>query len=301
MMPPREIIARSWALTKRERQIRRWGLASAFLETLLNTKLFIYQAWFLISYYQGDAIGFFKIETVVFGSVPFWFFLAFIVALIVLVLVELVFPHFALGAIIGLAAKAHRKEEVRGGLVLAIYNFFPIFVAHEILVLASATTTITIISLILRYGELKGFTITVLLTLFVLSNLIKFLACFAEEGIVIRKIGVFAAIGKSTKLVISYIGHIVFIILLLFVITLRILVNVLMLLLLPAIVVGFGCLLSLFLSQILSITIAAVAGVGLIFGASYLSAYLEVFRQTVWTITYLELSALKELDVIEEK
>jgi len=78
-------------------------------------------------------------------------------------------------------------------------------------------------------------------------------------------------------------------------------VNVLMLLLLPAIVVGFGCLLSLFLSQILSITIAAVAGVGLIFGASYLSAYLEVFRQTVWTITYLELSALKELDVIEEK
>ena len=34
---------------------------------------------------------------------------------------------------------------------------------------------------------------------------------------------------------------------------------------------------------------------------SYFFAYVTVFKQTVWTITYLELSQIKDLDVIHEE
>ena len=33
--------------------------------------------------------------------------------------------------------------------------------------------------------------------------------------------------------------------------------------------------------------------------ASYFLGYVTVFKHTVWTITYIELSKLKELDIIE--
>ena len=37
----------------------------------------------------------------------------------------------------------------------------------------------------------------------------------------------------------------------------------------------------------------------MIFGASYFFAYLHVFKQTVWTLTYIELSSRKEQDIID--
>ena len=58
-MNPRDIIAEAWAITLKERQVRRWGYVSAFLETLLSLKLLIYQTWFIVSYIQGNPIGFF--------------------------------------------------------------------------------------------------------------------------------------------------------------------------------------------------------------------------------------------------
>ena len=69
----------------------------------------------------------------------------------------------------------------------------------------------------------------------------------------------------------------------------------------PGIVIGIGFLLSLIFSQFLTIIIGLVLGLILVGLASYLFAYIEVFGQTVWTLTYIELSKLKELDVIEVK
>ena len=85
-----------------------------------------------------------------------------------------------------------------------------------------------------------------------------------------------------------------------FVIILRILANVLMLILIPGIAVGIGFLLTRFMPAVVSYSIATAIALIIITFASYFFAYLEVFRQCVWTITYIELSKLKELDVIEE-
>jgi len=300
-MTPREIIAEAWSITTRERSLRRWGFTAALFETLLDVKLLIYQVYFLISYLQGDPIGFFKIEELLFSNLPFWGFLTFIITLIVIFTVEIFLPKMCLGAIIGLAAKAHKKEDVKGGLVLALYNFFPIFAIRELFVLGSTTTMITVISLILRYmGEgFRGMLISLTIFIWVLSNLFRFFANFAEEEAVIRKSGVFRSIGRSFKLIVSHLRHVVFLLMLLFIISLRILLNALVLLVLPAIIIGIGLLLAMFLSTTLTIIVSTIVGVILVFVASYFFAYLHVFQQTVWTITYLELSKLKDLDIIE--
>ena len=301
-MTPREIIAEAWSITTREVTIRRWSFTSSFFETLLNLKLLVYQIYFAYEYFgRGGDVGFFDIEIYLYKSMPFWVFLIIITAFISLVVIELFMPHLCLGAIIGLAAKSHRKEEMRGGLVLALYNFFPIFAIHEFLMLSGLSTLITASSLILRYIDpaLKFPSIYMAITLFIVANILKFLFSFAEEGVVIRKQGIFTAIGRSFKLIVSHLGHVVFLILLLLVISLRILINTLMVLLIPGIVIGIGLLLTLFLSTTISYTIAGIVGVILIFIASYFFAYLYAFKQTVWTLTYLELSSQKDLDVIE--
>ena len=303
-MTPRDIIAKAWAMTKKETQLRRWGFASALLETLLNIKLLIYQSWFFYLYViKGETISFFAMEELFLDYMPASAAWTLIIIIFSMVAIELIFPHFAKGAIIGLAAKSHKKQEVKGGLVLALYNCMPIFIVHELFVLGGISTVITIASLMIRYGPAGDFLLLPLALLgffWVFSNILQFFAAFAEEAIVIHKLGPFAAIAKSMKLIISHLGHVVFLLILLFVISLRIIINIVMILLVPGVVIGVGLLLAQFLSPVVSYTIGSIVGLALTVVASYFFAYITVFKQTVWTITYLELSQLKDLDVISD-
>jgi len=299
-MNPRDIIAKAWTITKKERQLRHWGYVAAVAETLLNIKLLIYQVWFLISYLNGNPIGFFTLEARIMEYVPFWFFITFIIGLVILIVVEWLFPNFARGAIIGLAAKSYKKEEMKGGLVLAVYNFFPIFAIHEMFFLSRLTVVITISSILLRYGGGVGPIAIIFLAIFYLfSNLFLFFCIFAEEAVVIKKVGIGGALKHSFKLVISYLGQVVFLMLLFFVIVLRVVLNAVMAFLIPGIVIGIGFSLALVIPPVIGYSIATLLGLLLVGFASYFFAYLAVFKQTVWTLTYMELAKLKELDIIE--
>ena len=300
-MTPREIIAEAWAITTKEVLIRRWSFTSAIFETLLDVKLLVYQIYFGYKYFfENGQAGFFDIEIMIYHSMPFPVFLSFIIALLLLIVVELFIPHLCTGAIIGLAAKSYRKEEVKGGLVLGLYNFFAMFGIHEFLVLASFSTVVTVSSLMLRYidGPIKWWCVTVLLIIFVLSNLLRFFFSFANEAVVIHRMNIFEAMGKSFKLIVSHLSHVMFLLLLLFVITIRIVLNAAMVILIPGIVVVIGYVLALFISPAISYTIAGVMGVALVIAASYFFAYLHPFKHAVWTITYIELSKHKDLDII---
>jgi len=298
----RAIVAQAWEITRREPQLRRWGFASAFFATLFNAKLLVYQVWFVYSYFwENKPIGFFEDFELLYQVVPGWVFWTIVTALIILVIIEWLFPHFAKGAIIGLVAKSYNGEEIKGGLVLAVYNFFPLLAVHELLVLSGLSTTITLISLALRYGGVAApFAIAAIVLTWIATNVVEFFWVFSEEAIVINKMGLRAAISKSIKLVISYLSHIFFLLMLLIVIMLRIVANALMVILVPGVVIGLGYLLTSFLSPLLSYSIMGLVGIAIIYAASYLFAYLEVFREAVWTITYLELKKYKELDIIED-
>ncbi len=300
-MTPREIIAEAWAITRREAALRRWGCTSSFFELLLSIKLISYQVYFLYEYFWGNGgAGFFDIEIAIYNSMPVWFFWTFLILLGLLFVIEFFFPHMALGAIIGLAAKSHTGEPVKGGMVLALYNFFPIFAIHEIFALGSLSTCITLTSVIIRYvgGSAGGAVIVILWTVWLSSNIMRFFFSFSQEAVVIDRLGMFTAMGKSFKLIISYLGHIMFLLLLLFVISLRIILNAAIVVIIPGIIIGIVLLLGTFLSTVLTWVIGSIVGFILTLIASYFFAYLHVFKQTVWTITYMELKKHKDLDVI---
>jgi len=116
---------------------------------------------------------------------------------------------------------------------------------------------------------------------------------------VIRKSGIFGALGRSFKLIISHLSHVFFLFLLLLVISLRILLNAIVLFVLPAIIIGLSVLLAFFLSTALTAIFTTIAAIILILFTSYFFAYVHVFTQSVWTITYMELQKMKDLDIIE--
>lgn len=300
-MTPREIIAAAWAITKKEISLRRWAFTSSLLETLLSIKLIGYQIFFAYKYFlHGETAGFFDVELMIIQQWPPWLAAIVIGAFILLVITEWFMPHLCLGAIIGLAAKSYRREPVKGGLVLGLYNFFPIFAIHEFLTLSSVSLLITAVSLSLRYidGSMQRLIITMFLIFFGVSLILKFFFSFAEEAVVTQKLGIFQAIGRSFKLIVSNLSHIVFLLLLLFVISLRIIVNAVMVILIPGIIIGLGLTLATILPMVLSYTIAGIVGIVLIVAASYMFAYILAFKSTVWTLTYLELIKHKDLDVI---
>jgi len=302
-MTPREIIAEAWAITTREPLIRRWSFISSLLETLLNIKLFGYQAYFAYSYFvSGHQAGLFDDVILLYNHTGATVTTVVVIFFLLLLVVEFFLPHLCLGAVIGLTAKSYNGEKnPEGGLVMGLYNFFPIFAIHEFLFLSSITTLTTAVSLTLRYidGSVKFGLVAILLIIFCAMNILKFSFSFAEEGVVIQKLGIFQAIARSFKLIVSHLKQVMFLLLLLLVISIRILLNALMVIIIPGIVIGIGFLLTLFLSTTASYILAGIIGVALTVVASYFFAYLHAFKIAVWTITYIELMKKKDLDVIE--
>ncbi len=300
-MTPREIIAEAWTITTTEPTVRRWAYASSLLETMLNVKLLFTQAYFIWAYFYGShEAGFFDIEIAIWNFFPTWAAITILLSFVLMVVIEFFMPHLCLGAIIGLAAKRAKGEEVKGGMILGLYNFFAVFALHEFLILSSVPTTITVISLILRYIEapLKTYSVIFVVILFIVGNIQKFLFAFAEEAAVIEKRGIFEAIGRSFKLIVSHLMRIMFLYLLLIVISLRIAINAVMVILIPAIMLGFGFLLTFFVSHMMAIIAASILGLVLIGVASYFLGYILAFKQTVWTLTYMQFMKEKDLDEI---
>ena len=301
-MNPREIIAQAWVYTMKEGGLRRWGFASSFISTILNVLILTVQTWFIISYLQDSPVGYTTLNRVLLSVMPIGAYIGFLVFLAFFICFSWLFPHVARGSIIGLAAKCHRQEEVKGGLVLGLYNFFGLFAVHELLVLSGITSVISLCSIALRFtGSFAPVFIIAILCIWMITLLFEFLWIFSEEAIVIHKMTVPAAIKKSMKLVVSHLGHIVFLMLLLFFIILRIIGNLLMIVIVPGIIIILGYFLTKLVSPIVSYSISSIVGFIIIGIASYFFAYIDVFRQTVWTITYMELSKLKDLDVIESE
>jgi len=299
MLTPREIIAQAWTITTTEKSLRRWGFFGTLFEILLDVKLLIYQVYFVYSYFKGEGGGFFDIEIYLYQNIPFWVFVTFVTLFGILVFIELFAPSLAAGAIIGLSAKAHAKEPVKGGFVLALYNFFPILAVHEIFIFTSLAIFVTAISIILRYGSgMQEFLIVVATIVWIVSNILKFFSTFIEPAIVVEKLGIFAGAAKSVKLIMSFIPHVAFLLMLLTIISLRIFANTLIILLVPTVIIGGGILLTYVVQPVISFTIAGIVGLVLTFVAAYFFTYLHIFKHAVWTIMYMELIKEKEMDKI---
>lgn len=298
-MTPREIVAEAWAIAKREKKLWQWGFMASFFAILLSVKFLSFQTYIFYEFFFGaNKAGMFDMELWLIHNTPQWFWVSTFITFVVLLIIEFFMPHFTEGAIIGLTVKAHRNEPMEGGLVLGLYNFFPIFAIHEFFFLSSWNLVISGISLTLRYmpQSLHGIIIPAIIFLFIFSSFFSFLTSFAAEGCVIKKMGPVESAMRSYKLIVSHLSHVLFLLILLLVITVRIIINTVVVFLIPAAVVGIALALTYVFSPFVSYLIGAGIGIILIGVASYSLAYLHIFRRAVWTLTFLELDSRKDLD-----
>lgn len=300
-MTPREIVAEAWAIATRERQLWWWGFVESFFQTLLNIKLLGYQAYFIYAYSVGKEVGLADDFILLYEYTNLTVTIIAFIIFLILLGIEFLMPHFTEGAIIGLAAKSYRGEPMRGGFVFALYNFFPLFALHELFVLGGWATALTAVSMSLRYlpWAIAFPSIFIIIGIWIFTNILRFFASFAEQGIVIKKQGIFESITRSYKLILSHTSHIMFLLLLLFVISLRVIINAIVILVVPAIAIGIGLLLTYVFSPTISYTVGTLLAVGLVVLVSYFLSYLHVFRQVVWTLMYIELDKHKDLDAFE--
>ncbi len=300
MLSPRDIIAEAWRLTTTTKPLKRWGFFRSIFALLLDLKLLFYQLYFAYAYFiSHKEVGLFDDVEWGYANLPGWLFTTILTSFIVLFIIELFVPSLADGAVIGLAAKAYNKEEVSGGFILALYNFFAILTIHELFVFSGVSIFITTCSVILRYTEGLKIPLLVIATLlWIISSILRFFASFSEEGVVIQKLGVFAAAGRSIKLTVSYLGHVVFLFVLMAIIGVRILINAVVIVLLPTVLFGLGVVLTWFLSTTVAAIIITIVSIVLILLLAYGLTYLNVFKQTVWTIMFIEMNRQKDLDSI---
>jgi len=305
-MTPRELIAEAWHITRKHRRILLpWGALDALILMIWAIGFVSYQAYVLSTFFTTGEnpswLSTFQVIGEVLGNSPALSITFFTLAIIYGIF-WIVIPRFAVGALIGLAAKIHTGDEPKGGLVLGVFNFFPLLELAVALGLISGKALLAAWSVIIRYmgGTAALFGTTALLLIFwAISFFFHFLFTFAEEAIVIRKLGVFRSLGHSFKLVLSYLKKVVLIFVLLLVIILRIVINALIILLIPSIVMGVGLLLAQVLPSAVSFGISGGIGLIALLFACYFLGYITVFKHTVWTITYIELSKERELDLID--
>ncbi len=305
-MSPKEIIAEAWHMTIRHKRILLpWGALEAFIVMIAAMLFVIYQGFVLTVFIQtGDSPTWESIMGTIMpiiGRFP-----GLTVTLLVLSCIYgvlwIVVPRVVTGALIGLAAKIHCGDEPKGGFVIGVFSFLPLLELAAAFVIIDGKTLFSAWSVLVRYmgaADVMLGTSIFLILIWCIAFVFHFLFMFAEEAIVIRKFGVFRSIGHSFKLVISYLGRVVLIAVLLLVIILRIILNAIVIFVIPAIIFGLGFLLTRFLPEIVSFGISGLIGITIALIASYFLGYVTVFKNAVWTITYLELSKEKELDVIE--
>ncbi len=318
-MDYKRIISESWVYTQKNKKLIRWfGFLPALLTTTVGIGYIAYQFFsFKSSYlfneqdesFLYDVLGFIWefINTHLSWTVPL------IVFAIIFAILYFLFPTLARAAAIQKIARNRngQKAGVGTGLRYGITSFLPLLEYHLLIKTFTFFSILIEMSFVLR--NLGPTIFKLLLPVFVLitfiSLLLMLLFAYADFFIVVDGEGVFNAMKKSASLVVNHWKHTFLITLLMLLIGIRIVLQVIMVFLIPALMVlitGYIATIALpFTGVIVGGSVAIVA----LLIAAYLNGIVDIFSYSVWTFTFLELSAEKQVsardvfvdDIGEEK
>jgi len=292
----RRIIGESWAFTQNNKGLVMWY---AFLPSVIST---VYGVGYLI--YQYIAFNSTKFDTHALWIKGLELFDIIksssslislsLAALVSFAIIYLFAPTFSTGAIIQIAARKRNNQKVKlhHGITYGLKRFLPLFEYHTMMHGLSFAMVLTELSFTYRHLNLAAFEL--LLPIFALIAFVVLvfglLATYTEMFIVIDGDPVFRSVLNSADLVMSHWQSTFLILILLMLIGLRIIFNILLVLVLPAIIIfGIGFLASLQL-QILGVFLAGLIALFSLYLAGILGGNLMVFTKAVWTFTFLELT-----------
>lgn len=307
----RQVIKDSWEFTQENKRLIIWyGFLPALLTTLVGVGYVLYQ---IVATYKSPAFSpkmeksflleIFEVCLEFIKANPQLGITLAIVAVVV-GLLYLFIPTICQGGLIQIIARMQNQQKVRiwDGLTWGLLVFLPLFEYHLLIKGFSFFAFVTEATFIVRNLGLGWFQALIIPIVFfmIISFILLLLFTYTEYFIVVDHEKVFKGILKSARLVLLHWQETFLLLILMLIITLRIIFNVVLALLLPAIII----LPAWYLTTVSVLNVAI--GVGIVIGilalsfAAYLGGILEVFATTVWVKTFLHLTEHGEVSAREK-
>ncbi len=304
-MDYKEIIAESWKYTQSNKRLIIWlGFIPSLLTTTVGIGYIAYQFFaFKSSYLFSENEQSFLKEVVEF----IWIFirehvswtLPLVVAAIIFGLMYFLFPTLAKAAAIQKIArnKNGQPASVGTGIRYGILSYLPLFEYHLIIKTFTFFSLMIEMSFVLR--NLGPVIFKLLLPIFIIFMIVGFiltlLFTYTDFYIVIDDKGVFESMKKSAKLVIMHWKHTFLITLLMILIGVRIIIQVIIVFLIPALILLITGYIATVALPVTGLLVGSIVGFAALITAAYLNGIVDVFSYTVWTFTFLEVTSEKEL------
>jgi len=302
----RQIIGEAWNFTQENKKLIVWyAFIPSLLGTIVGVGYLIYQFYAFKSSALFDnwseSFTVVALKAIVdalksnVGSI-----LPLTITAVILALLYFFLPPLTDGAMIQLIARKKNGQDVRirDGMKHGLNYFLPLF-SYSLV-----NRTFNIASLFWEAGfvlrNLGPDTFEALspalIPLVIVSLLFMFMFAFAEYYIVIDDNHVTESMAKSTVLVFKHWGKTFRISTLMFLIGIRILVQIIFVMLVPLVVLmGFFYFAASTLPDI-GLWIGGGIGIIALFFASYLGAIVHVFTTTVWVFAFLDLTNTPEIN-----
>ncbi len=307
-MNSKQIIADAWEFTRENKRIMWWY---SFLPSLINTLVgIIYMTYQFFAFKRSplfdNADQSFLVE--MFGSVynflnkhqSLW--IPTIVTVVVVLVLYTLLPTLCQGAIIKLTAKKRAGEHpgIAIGMSYGLLAFLPLLEYHLLIKTFSLFSVFTEAGFIAR--NLGAGFFNVLIPIFILLLVVGFflnlLFTYSEFFIVLEKKPVLTAMGQSAKLVVSSWKHTFIIGLLMLIIGLRVIINIIAVMLVPALLFLSAGIFATITLKTMGIVISGVLSVLGLYLAAYMSGILNIFANAVWTFTFMSLREEKDIKEI---
>ena len=301
----RTIIAESWKYTQVHKKLIRWlGFFPAIFTTTVGIGTLLYQFFsFKESFLFSDHEASFGGEVVAF----IWEFarenvswtMPVIIFAVIFGIIYFIFPTWAEASAIQVIAreKNGQKVGIGEGLRHGAFSLLPLIEYHAIVKTFSFFFILFEMSFVVRNLGVDLFLILLpIFLIFLVFGLgLTLLFTYAGFYIVVDGDGVFDSMKKSARLVIMHWKHTFLISILMLIIGIRIIIQVVMVFLIPALIIIITGYLSDVFAPAISIVIGGTIGLVALLLAAYLNGVVDIFSYAVWTHTFLTLSGEKEL------
>lgn len=305
-MHSRRIIAEAWEFTKSHKRLMWWyAFFPALLTTIVNVLYVTYQFFafkrselfdnagksFIVEFFQLF-VGFMNKHSALW--VPT------VLLLLGVGLLYFLLPTICQGGIIRYIAKKRTDEQVRlsSALSYGLLVFLPLLEYHLLIKTFSLFSIITEAGFVLRnlgVDAMKTF-LPIFIIFFFFGLLVSLFVTYSEYFIVLEKKSVLDSISASAKLVLLSWKDTFLIGILMLIIGARVIFNIIVTLIIPVSLFVFGGYVASVTFNAVGLYLGIILGIIALFFSAYFTGILNVFANAVWTYTFMELRADKDVN-----
>lgn len=308
----KKLIAEAWESTQKEKGLIFWyGFIPSILTTTFGFFYFSYQVMaFKKSHLFDDAEESFLTDVFKYG---FSFFenrmsllIPFIVIVVIFMVFYLLYPTIARVASVQAIARRRNKQSSGPGIGLkyGIVSFLPLFEYHLLIKTFSLFAILIEIAFALRNLPIVIFELLlpVLILVLIIGLALTLFLTFTDFFIIIDKDNIVESMKKSTSLVWMNWRHTLLVTILMLIIGIRIIIQALMVFIIPMVIMAATAYMTTVIVPGVSIVLGIISGIIVLLIAAYLNGIVDIFSYTVWTYSFLDLTAQEEVgarDVVE--